>query len=62
MNPAEFLLDLTNGNVNDISIPSELEDKVQIGNAETETRSGKPSPAVVHEVMLDFTYLLSIQV
>lgn len=50
MNPAEFLLDLANGNINDVSIPSELEDKVQMGNSDTETRNGKPSPAVVHEV------------
>jgi hypothetical protein len=50
MNPAEFLLDLANGNINDVSVPSELEDKVQIGNSEAETRNGKPSPAVVHEV------------
>ena len=48
MNPAEFLLDLANGNINDVSVPSELEDKV--GHSETETRSGKPSPAAVHEV------------
>ena len=48
MNPAEFLLDLANGNINDVSVPSELEDKV--GHSETETRTGKPSPAVVHEV------------
>lgn len=50
MNPAEFLLDLANGNLNDVSVPSELEDKVQIGNSDTETRNGKPSPAIVHEV------------
>ncbi|MBA0615660.1 hypothetical protein Godav_015780 [Gossypium davidsonii] len=50
MNPAEFLLDLANGNINDISVPSELEDKVQMGNSETETRNEKPPPAVVHEV------------
>ncbi|PPD73599.1 hypothetical protein GOBAR_DD29475 [Gossypium barbadense] len=50
MNPAEFLLDLANGNINDISVPSELEDKVQVGNSETETRHEKPPPAVVHEV------------
>ena len=50
MNPAEFLLDLANGNVNDVSIPSELEDRVQMENSETETRNGKPSPATVHEV------------
>ncbi|KAF1878042.1 hypothetical protein Lal_00041791 [Lupinus albus] len=53
MNPAEFLLDLANGNINDVSLPSELEDKVQIGNAETETPSAKPSPAVVHEYLVE---------
>ncbi|KAI7990471.1 ABC transporter G family member 22 [Camellia lanceoleosa] len=52
MNPAEFLLDLTNGNINDVSVPSELEDRVQMGNSETETRNGKPSPAVVHEYLV----------
>ncbi|PSS15834.1 ABC transporter G family member 22 like [Actinidia chinensis var. chinensis] len=51
MNPAEFLLDLANGNINDVSVPSELEDKV--GHSETETRSGKPSPAVVHEYLVE---------
>lgn len=50
MNPAEFLLDLANGNVNDISVPSELKDKVQMGNAEAETSNGKPSASVVQEV------------
>lgn len=50
MNPAEFLLDLANGNLNDVSVPSELEDKVQMGNSDTETRNGKPSPTIVHEV------------
>lgn len=50
MNPAEFMLDLANGNVTDISVPSELEDKVQMGNSTNETKSGKPAPAVVHEV------------
>lgn len=50
MNPAEFLLDLANGNINDVSVPSELQDKVQMGNSDTETRSGKPSPLDVHEV------------
>ena len=51
MNPAEFLLDLANGNINDVSIPSELEDKVQMGNSEREPANGKPSPAVVHDVI-----------
>ncbi|KAL1813373.1 hypothetical protein ACET3Z_023438 [Daucus carota] len=54
MNPAEFLLDLANGNLNDVSVPSELEDRVQIlGNSERETKNGKPSPAVVHEYLVE---------
>ncbi|CAK8571265.1 unnamed protein product [Lathyrus sativus] len=53
MNPAEFLLDLANGNINDVSVPSELEDKVQMGNAEVEKYNGKPSPAVVHEYLVE---------
>ncbi|XP_043701443.1 ABC transporter G family member 22-like [Telopea speciosissima] len=53
MNPAEFLLDLANGNINDVSVPSELEDKVQMGDTETETRNGKPSPTVVHEYLVE---------
>ncbi|XP_057973441.1 ABC transporter G family member 22 isoform X2 [Malania oleifera] len=53
MNPAEFLLDLANGNINDVSLPSELEDRVQMGNLETETQNGKPSPAVVHEYLVE---------
>nr|XP_043638068.1 ABC transporter G family member 22-like isoform X2 [Erigeron canadensis] len=53
MNPAEFLLDLANGNMNDISVPYELEDKVHIGNSGRETRGGKPSPAIVHEYLVE---------
>ncbi|WCJ34140.1 ABC-2 type transporter family protein [Euphorbia peplus] len=53
MNPAEFLLDLANGNINDVSVPSELEDRVQMGSADTETRNGKPSPAVVYEYLVE---------
>ncbi|GAU17543.1 hypothetical protein TSUD_340870, partial [Trifolium subterraneum] len=53
MNPAEFLLDLANGNMLDISIPSELEDKVHMGNAETETSNGKPSAAAVQEYLAE---------
>jgi len=45
MNPAEFLLDLANGNINDVSVPSELKDKFQIGNE---------APEVVHEVTFPF--------
>ncbi|KAL0426614.1 UNVERIFIED_CONTAM: ABC transporter G family member 22 [Sesamum latifolium] len=51
--PAEFMLDLANGNVTDISVPSELEDKVQMGDPEAETKNGKPAPAVVHEYLVE---------
>ncbi|XP_065050895.1 ABC transporter G family member 22-like isoform X1 [Musa acuminata AAA Group] len=53
MNPAEFLLDLANGNTNDISIPSELEDKVQIENLGSDIRNDKPSPKDVHEYLVE---------
>ncbi|CAD5330994.1 unnamed protein product [Arabidopsis thaliana] len=53
MNPAEFLLDLANGNINDISVPSELDDRVQVGNSGRETQTGKPSPAAVHEYLVE---------
>ncbi|EPS59306.1 hypothetical protein M569_15501, partial [Genlisea aurea] len=48
MNPAEFMLDLANGNVTDISVPSELEDRVQTGNSEVET-----IPSLVHEYLVE---------
>ena len=51
MNPAEFLLDLANGNMNEISVPFELEDKVHLGSSRRDTRNAKPSPAIVHEVI-----------
>ncbi|KAJ9554978.1 hypothetical protein OSB04_009592 [Centaurea solstitialis] len=53
MNPAEFLLDLANGNMNEISVPFELEDKVHIGSPGRETRNAKPSPAIVHEYLVE---------
>lgn len=59
MNPAEFLLDLANGNISDVSVPLELEDRVQLGNLEADTRDGKPSPAVVHEVNKPKQYIKS---
>ncbi|KAG8378132.1 hypothetical protein BUALT_Bualt08G0106300 [Buddleja alternifolia] len=48
MNPAEFLIDLANGNVKDKSIPSQLEDKF----IHFETKDGGPSPGDVHEYLL----------
>ncbi|XP_068635396.1 ABC transporter G family member 22-like [Aristolochia californica] len=53
MNPAEFLLDLANGNLNDVSFPSELEDRVQMENSKTEPRNGKPSATDVHEYLVE---------
>ncbi|KAF6168084.1 hypothetical protein GIB67_011469 [Kingdonia uniflora] len=52
MNPTDFLLDLANGNLNDVSVQSELDDKVKMENLESEIRNGKPSPMVVHEFKL----------
>ncbi|XP_020103847.1 ABC transporter G family member 22 isoform X1 [Ananas comosus] len=53
MNPAEFLLDLANGNTNDISIPSELDDRVQTENLGSDTRNEKPTPKDVHEYLVE---------
>ncbi|KAJ4705444.1 ABC transporter family protein [Melia azedarach] len=53
MNPAEFLLDLANGNLNEVSVPSELQDRVQMENTENDTTNGKPTPAVVHEYLVE---------
>ncbi|KAL9235952.1 hypothetical protein vseg_010670 [Gypsophila vaccaria] len=53
MNPAEFLLDLANGTITDVTVPSELEDKVQMSNSESERTNGKPSPAVIHEYLVE---------
>ncbi|XP_022982855.1 ABC transporter G family member 22-like isoform X1 [Cucurbita maxima] len=53
MNPAEFLLDLANGNLNDVSVPSELEDKVQIENSEADNTQDKPLPVLVQEYLVE---------
>ncbi|XP_022935200.1 ABC transporter G family member 22-like isoform X3 [Cucurbita moschata] len=53
MNPAEFLLDLANGNLNDVSVPSELEDKVQIENSEADSTQDKPLPVLVQEYLVE---------
>nr|GMD91111.1 ABC transporter G family member 22-like isoform X1 [Ipomoea batatas] len=44
MNPAEFLIDLANGNIKDKSFPSDIETKSVPGNQDSE-----PSPSDVHE-------------
>jgi ABC-2 type transporter len=60
MNPAEFLLDLANGNLTDISIPSELYDEVQTKDIATDTKSSKPSASDVHEVKLTDKFQFNI--
>lgn len=50
MNPAEFLIDLANGNIKEKSIPWELEDKLLTGNHHFKSQNEGPSPADVHEV------------
>lgn len=50
MNPAEFLIDLANGNISNKSVPSELEDKYSPGRQNLEIEHRKPSPGDVHEV------------
>lgn len=50
MNPAEFLIDLANGNVNDKSVPSELEDKFLTGSKRLESKHARLSSVDVHEV------------
>ncbi|KAI3997521.1 hypothetical protein MKX01_008128 [Papaver californicum] len=52
MNPAEFLVDLANGNINDVSVPLELKDKVPMDNSTYKTKKGKPSPTVIHEYLV----------
>ncbi|KAL2232271.1 ABC transporter G family member 22 [Sesamum indicum] len=52
MTPAEFLIDLANGNIKDKSIPSELEDKFLPGGECFECKDGGPSPVDVHEYLL----------
>ncbi|KAJ4954216.1 hypothetical protein NE237_031048 [Protea cynaroides] len=52
MNPAEFLIDLANGNINDKSIPSELENKVLLESHKHEIQNGTPSSCDVHEYLV----------
>lgn len=50
MNPAEFLIDLANGNMKDKSVPSELEDKFLPRTQNTKIKDEEPSPSDVQEV------------
>ncbi|KAM3238200.1 ABC transporter G family member 22 isoform X2 [Capsicum annuum] len=55
MNPAEFLIDIANGNITEKSIPSDLEDKLSPGNHHFKSQYEGPSPADVHEFSILFT-------
>ncbi|GAA0164602.1 ATP-binding cassette [Lithospermum erythrorhizon] len=52
MNPAEFLVDLANGNIKDKSIPSKLEDKFLPRNQSSLINDGRVSPADVHNYLV----------
>ncbi|KAG6505904.1 ABC transporter G family member 22-like [Zingiber officinale] len=52
MSPAEFIVDLANGNTNDVTIPAELEVKGRPGESDWDGRSGKLSPEDVHEYLV----------
>ncbi|XP_042439406.1 ABC transporter G family member 22-like [Zingiber officinale] len=52
MNPAEFLIDLANGNINDKSIPMELELKSLNGSQQIKCHEDSPSPIDIHEYLL----------
>ncbi|GAB2290006.1 ABC transporter G member 22, partial [Dionaea muscipula] len=52
MNPAEFLIDLANGNINDKSVPPQLEDKFSPQGQKQDTNERKPTPVEVHEYLV----------
>ncbi|MBA0824927.1 hypothetical protein Goarm_021560 [Gossypium armourianum] len=53
MNPAEFLIDLANGNIKDKSVPSELEDKFFPRNNSLDMKHGELSQVDVHEYLVE---------
>ena len=53
MNPAEFLIDLANGNIKDKSVPSDLEDRFLPRNKCLYMKHGRPSQVDVHEVNIE---------
>ncbi|XP_057974027.1 ABC transporter G family member 22-like [Malania oleifera] len=52
MNPAEFLIDLANGNINDKSVPMELGDNVLPRCKNFKIKNEGPSPVDVHEYLV----------
>ncbi|KAM7253067.1 hypothetical protein ACFE04_025685 [Oxalis oulophora] len=54
MNPAEFLIDLANGNMNDKSVPPELEDRFMLSEKKRlEMREDGLSSVDVHEYLIE---------
>ena len=54
MNPAEFLIDLANGNIKDKSVPQDLEDRFLTRNNSLDMKHGGPPQVDVHEVNINF--------
>ncbi|XP_020533023.1 ABC transporter G family member 22 isoform X2 [Jatropha curcas] len=52
MNPAEFLIDLANGNINDKPFPSELEEKFLLESGSLERKKEGRSYTDIHEYLL----------
>ncbi|XP_017980768.1 PREDICTED: ABC transporter G family member 22 isoform X1 [Theobroma cacao] len=53
MNPAEFLIDLANGNIKDKSVPSDFEDRFLPRNRSLDMKYGGPSQVDVHEYLVE---------
>ncbi|XP_044510787.1 ABC transporter G family member 22-like [Mangifera indica] len=53
MNPAEFLIDLANGNINDKTFPSKSQAKLLHGTGNQSYQNGWPSPSDVHEYLVE---------
>ena len=53
MNPAEFLIDLANGNIKDKLVPLDLEDRFLPRNKSLDMKHGGPPQAAVHKVNIE---------
>ncbi|GMJ14799.1 Arabidopsis thaliana ATP-binding cassette G22, ATP-binding cassette G22 [Hibiscus trionum] len=53
MNPAEFLIDLANGNIKDKSVPSDLEGRFLLGNKSLDMKHGDPLQVDVYEYLVE---------
>ncbi|XP_039016006.1 ABC transporter G family member 22-like [Hibiscus syriacus] len=53
MNPAEFLIDLANGNIKDKSVPSDLEGRFSPRNKSLDLKHGEPCHVDVYEYLVE---------